>query len=326
MSLIRHTEWDNSCVDLQRAFRETSPGTLIALIGCSGVGKSALRRHVMKGLYGAQSFWPDNVTPAIEAMALLAKGSYFSSLHFVASLKREVLFPDLRWMLANGRSDSDAWIDQKMGEIDLAREKLPNPRWRTETKEWELLAETCHLYKCELIAVDHATCMLVNHKDMTPADHLFNLTSWSEKTGVRIILTGIETLPDLWAEKGEIRRRVRKVWMAPYRDDSEGLKAFGRLVASFLMQFDAKNRQAILGMTRELHMATGGLIGELHRLFFTSASCADGLTPDGIASCYYSDREIENLWCGVESFWKARKIARRENLEAAKRLGRNQAR
>lgn len=321
MMPISHPIFCSGDADLQSALRDTPPGFIIALIGCSGAGKSVLRQLVLKQLYGAPCYWPDNVTPVVETMALLVNGTYFSSRHFVAHLKDQVLFPDLSWMLANGRSEADAWIELKIGEIRTAKQRLPESRWLTEAKEWENLAEACYAYKCQLISVDHATCMLVNHKDKQPADHLFNLMSWSERYGVRIMLTGIETMPKLWADKAELRRRIRKVWLPPYDDDQASIRNFARVVASMLGDYEVENPRDILKMSRELHLATGGLIGELKRLFVESVKGGRRLTRESVSSCYYSENELRDLWDGIRRFHEAQKITSREDLKNAKSKG-----
>ena len=318
---IDHHIFKNKAVELKDAMKNTAPGVLIAIIGCSGVGKTVLRRYVLKTCYNAPCYWADNVTPFIDTMAILASGSYFNSRHFVFDLKKQVLFPDLSWMLDPRHLDSEDWIIRKIEEIRRAKAMLPALRWTTEAKEWDNLADICETCRCEWISIDHATCMLVNHKNKIPADHLFNLASWSERHRIRIILTGIETMPALWARKAELRRRIKKIWIPPYPDDREGIKKFARVVASLLKEFDAESPTEIIRMTPELHMATGGIIGELKRLFVDSAKDGRPLSREGITSCYYTQSELRDLWDGIRRFHEARKISSREELYAAKQAG-----
>lgn len=321
MTIYNHKIFESASAEFRRALQDTPRGSIIAIIGCSGAGKSVLRRHVLKERYKVASLWPDNVTPIVETMVLLVNGAYFSSRHFVSHLKNQVLFPDLDWMLEAHESEPDSWIRAKAVEIHAAKLRLPTLRLVTEGREWENLADACQICKCEMISVDHATCLLVNHKNKTPADHLFNLTSWSERYGIRVVLTGIETMPDLWADKGELRRRVRKVWVPPYSGDKEGLKDFARLVASFLGRYETDDPKDIVKMSPELHYATGGLIGELERLFIESAVDGRKLTRQSIESCYYTEKETRDLWDGVRRFFQAHRVVTREELRAAKSIG-----
>ena len=319
--VFKHPLGEDAATKLSNAIKSCLPGHIIALIGIGGTGKSTVVARVCREMFGQQSMWRGNVTPVARVMAVLPDKAFFSSLAFVTSIKKQVMFPDIRWLDQGDATASNDWIADLDSEIQRAMRVIPATRKATEREEWAYAADLVRSKGVELLIVEHANALLRNHRDTTPAQHLQNLMSWGEAAGVRILLVGVETLPDLWHASSELSRRVAKIWLCPYTTDTEeGTRIFASVMSNMLRDYE--HEKDILRRVKMIHDATGGIIGQLRRLLEDASM--HGSACISVASVRHSVQPadaIQNIWASVTTFDRVRCPADDSALKKAKAQG-----
>ena len=316
MILFSHPVWERGLADLGAHYDAMQRSKVIAIVGCGGAGKSETNKAALRSRFAFPQMWQNNMTPVASTMGILGKNAYFSSLQFVKSARMRVLFPNNDWMLT-GDERSDECIRELQRSIDRTKKLAGKVRDLSETEQWPLLQDAAREHCVQVLVIDHATAFLVNHKDTTPAEHLFNLISWSEDTGVTVVLIGAPRLAQMWRGSEELSRRVRKVWIPPYSDCGEELEQFSYVFGTMLARYPGTDL-ALTGMTEEVHLATGGLIGQLDALLVRAAAGGSKLTARSIRQSFIGPKEASHLWASVAAFNEARNVASKADLQAAK--------
>jgi hypothetical protein len=320
MKPFKHPLGESAASELRHAIERVYPGHIVALVGLGGVGKSTVVGRVCSDLYGSSSLWPDNVTPVARVMAMLPDKAYFNSLGFVISIRREISFPNISW-LQFGPSET-AWAARKIAEVLSASLILAAGRNNTEAGEWACAADLARLCRTEVLVVEHANALLRNHRDKKPAQHLQNLMSWGERTGTKIVLLGVETLPDLWNSSVELSRRMTKIWLPPYGAGSdEELRVFCSVFAQMLEDYES-DRAQVLRKIRMIHDSTGGIIGQCRRLLEdASKHGTQRITVDSLRGAIQHPDSIAQIWESVSRFQRISAPAAENELMRAKARG-----
>lgn len=299
-------------------------GKVIAIVGPGGAGKSTVNTLSLRSRYAYEPMWQKNTTPVAMNMALLGRNAYFSSLQFVKAARRSVMFPNLKWMLEEN-TNLAPWMQDLDRSVHMARQRAGIARPLTEPDQWSALLDATRDYRVEVIVVEHATALLVNHKDTTPAEHLFNLISWAEQASITIVLVGGTRLASMWMNSEELSRRVMKLWVAPYSEHGKELETFADVFAKMLSQYPGADLK-LTGMTEEVHLATGGLVGQLRSLLERASLREGGVSPRSLREAFVGVQEARKIWESIEIFRKLQRFASKADLQAAKLYAKDQAR
>ena len=97
-----HSHFKASRAKLTAALEDPKPGRIIFLVGPTGVGKTTLRRAIVRTIVGHPERWGTGRIPAIEVFAQLPKNAYFSSLALAESLVDQLMAPDVKWLKGDG--------------------------------------------------------------------------------------------------------------------------------------------------------------------------------------------------------------------------------
>lgn len=308
--------------ELSSAIARTNPGHIIAMIGVGGAGKSTAIADALSSIYAHRSHWPPGVTPIARVMAMLPDKAYFSSLAFVTSIRSAIMYPDNRWLTFPADPESRKWHSDMVDDVVRASLAIAEQRRMTEASLWAHTASLARSYHTETLVVEHATALLKNHSDKTPAQHLQNLMSWGEEAGVRTLLVGVETLPDLWNSSVELSRRIHKIWLPSYPlNTQEDTTRFALMLKSMLSGYDADTDQ-LVRKTRHIHAATAGIIGQVRRLF-DDASCHGlrRITVDHLMSSIQHSDAVSQMWNSVAIFDRSREPSNVKDLLRASSIG-----
>jgi len=295
--------------ELQRALENPARGRLIFVIGPSGVGKTTVRRALLRKICGNPAYWGAGRVPVIEVFALLAQNAFFSSRSLVESMVHELYKPDLRWL----RDDDDPSnrryqsVKAKVERAHKELQQMPLPR-RTERVMWQqfqLLAGARGLW---LTAIDQAHALCTNHRNTDPADHILNLMSILEKEDMNILLSGVHGVADLWAQRPEVRRRSTVIWMPPYSyERKQDRDPFLVLLRTLSQGYSFSKPALLFDMADELMAASAGIFGVMSKILIDARERADrdgraAITKADITNSYYGERDYEKMWEDVRFF------------------------
>ncbi len=308
-NLIMHHVFQEGTGKLKLAVEKPGSGRLIFLIGPTGAGKTTMRQTVMRTLVGSPEHWGTGRIPAIEVLAMLPNGAYFSSRALVESLLDELSFPDLRWMSAPGHPDPPV-LHQIRKEIAASRsqwEESASTR-RSESRSWAALLTMAQHRSLQWISIDQAAALCTNHRNTDPADHILNLMSVAEKADINILLSGVQSAAALWAERPEIRRRSDIIWVPPYsyqrQDDRD---PFLQLLRTLGGKYKYSTRTLLFDMAADLAAASAGIFGVLQKILEDASiksACAgrDQITRGDIEDSFYGARDLAKLHHDVGEF------------------------
>lgn len=309
MRLLQHPAYELPRRRLRRALDEHRPGHMVFIIGPSGVGKTTMRRSVMREMFGNPACWGRGRIPVVEAFAMLPHGAYFSSRELVRTLLDELNAPRLDWLLQDGglSKSSRKQIEDELAECARIWEKL-RPKRVTEGEYWSMFQRSLRARGCKYVSLDQVTALLVNHRDTSPADHTLHLMALAESAGVMFVMTGVHHASRLWAVHPELRRRVMTIWVPPYSDRRpEDRIQFLRLLKSLGAKYPMAKSNLLTGMAADVLAATGGVFAEIVQLLERAKLRADEddsgrITKRHVEDAYYSDEDLAALWRDIESF------------------------
>lgn len=323
---VHHSAFQIAQAELELALDDWQPGHMIFLVGPSGVGKTTLRRQVMRKLLGAPQYWGRGLVPSIEVFATLPHNAYFSSRELAADLVEQLRCPSLDW-ISDEPAAADSWLASMAADIDSARHawKSLGRRNASEGDLWRCAGELMRARQCRYVCLDQATALLYNHRNLEPAQHVTQLMTLAEKAGVMFVMTGVPGVTKLWEIHYELRRRVSVVWMPPYNVRTDwDREQFLRLLITMEKIETLENAFLLVTMSEELLAATGGIFAEVLQLLKRArVMCrkrgGEGLCRADILSAVYPERDLATLWNDVRRFEQARAAADLSPCDPAKR-------
>lgn len=312
MDIIRHRNHVRAESWLRRCLAAHRPGRLIVIIGVGGVGKTTLRWSVLRSLYGDPSLWGVGKIPVVEVMALLAVKSYFNSKGLAEDSLDQLHSPELAWLTRGATSTPE--LEALMAAVAESRALWRGTRPKlTEAGSWNAFRKNAALRDLKIFSLEHASAMCVNHKDTTPAQHIFNLMSVMESVGSMGLLTTVQNGTELWKGRSEIRRRMDVVWLAPYDlSDPEDLRCYLGLLTRVAAPYKFDPPDLYETLAPEIAAATATVCAEMINLFQRAQNYAFDEGRTEIKECdfhsaYYSADELNTLWADVASFWEAKR-------------------
>jgi DNA polymerase III delta prime subunit len=309
MNIIEHFAFLEARKRLKEAFDGFESGHMIFIIGPSGAGKTTLRHAVMREVFGKPLEWGTGRIPIIETFAKLPHNAYFSSRELAKAFIYELQSPNLRWLL----KDSDLSrqtvevIQRDLSDSANVSDLLPL-RQMTEGEHWRTLSRTLKMRSCKFLSIDQVTALLKNRRDTSPSDHTEHLMFFAEESEIMFVMTGVHQAALLWDIHSELRRRVTTVWLPPYsprrKRDQE---YFLRLLKNICTSHSFSPRDLPYRMAHDILAATGGVIGEITKLFERARLSAringqPSIHRKDVESSYYNQRDIDTLWRDVQAF------------------------
>lgn len=309
MNIIEHFAFLEAREGLKAAFDNFQPGHMVFIIGPSGAGKTTLRHTVMREVFGNPLRWGTGMIPIVETFAKLPHNAYFSSRELVKALIYEMQSPNLRWLL----QDSDLprhTIEEILRDLsDSTKLSALLPlRQMTEGDHWKTLSRTLKMRSCKFLSVDQVTALLKNRRDTSPSDHTKHLMFFAEENEIMFIMTGVHEAALLWDIHSELRRRVTTVWLPPYSPRRKGdQEHFLRLLKNISMAHSFSPRDLPYRMAYDILAATGGVIGEITKLFERAKQAArwkgqPSIHRKDVECSYYNQRDIDTLWRDIQAF------------------------
>jgi len=312
--LVMHNSFSERKKQLRLILEKPGLGRFIFIVGPTGVGKTTIRRSVLREIVGKPEHWGPGRIPVIEVFALLAQQAYFNSQSLAESLVDELFVPDIRWLRDEDDLENLAFL-QISREIEKSRDlwnAFPRPKL-PERKSWVQFKTVAPQRSVWLAAIDQAAAMCTNHKDKSPADHISNLISIVEMGKMNILLSGVHGTADLWTDRPEIRGRSDIIWMPPYSAErKEDRDPFLQLLRTLGNKYRFSRPKLLFGMADDLMAASAGIFGVLKKILEEASDRAhaaghDVIHKNDIVDSIYGDKDLKKLWEDVRLFEDAMK-------------------
>jgi len=304
-----HTNFVAPREQLKQALESPERGRIIFVVGPSGVGKTTVRRSILRNICGDPRRWGEGKIPVIETFALLPNKAYFSPLGLAQTLVRELSIPNVRWLRDEDDLQNPTYLDVQAA-IERCQQELrgaPVPKG-SEPFLWDQFKRIAPVREVWLAVIDQAHALCTNHRNKDPADHILNLTSIIESVGMNLLLSGVHGVAELWAERPEVRRRSTVIWMPPYNyDRRQDRDPFLTLLRTMSQEYKFSKPNLMFDMAAELMAASAGIIGVLRKIFVDAKKHADlagseVIRKGDITASYYGEKDFKKMWADVKFF------------------------
>jgi type II secretory pathway predicted ATPase ExeA len=294
---------------LRQALENPYRGRFIFVIGPSGVGKTTVRRAILREMCGSPAHWGAGRIPVIEVFALLSHNAYFNSRSLVESMMRELFVPDMRWLRDSDDVMNAIYIAIKR-EVDRAHQEICDiPVARLpERSLWPQFQRLAAARQVWLTAIDQAGALCTNHCNKDPADHILNLMSILESGDTNILLSGVHSTAELWATRPEVRRRSTVIWMPPYNyERKQDRDPFLILLRTLGQAYNFSKSTLLFDMAPDLMAASAGIFGVVNKILTSAKERADlagrsVIARGDITDSFYGERDYRKMWEDVHLF------------------------
>lgn len=316
MSNITHGLFARCLAQLKASMENPERSRFIFIIGPSGVGKTTLRREVLRKLCGDPLLWGTGQIPAIETFALLPHKAYFNSNWLSRTFVQELFSPSVEWLRDSDNGENVTYRAVKSAidrsGADTLAASLPRG---TEPDMWNHFKRLAPQRKVNFATIDQAHALCTNHRNKNPADHILNLMSILDTTGINMILSGVHGTAELWASRPEVRRRSDVIWMSPYSmDRPEDRQSFMVLLKTLGSRYTFSKPDLLAGMFCDLMAVSAGIFGVLRKILIDAKRRADlsgrsAITKQDIVDSFYGERDYQKLWEDVHFYNYAMRAA-----------------
>ncbi|GLQ50059.1 ATP-binding protein [Dyella flava] len=294
---------------LKQALENPARGRFIFVIGPSGVGKTTVRRAILRKMCGDPSLWGAGRIPVIEVFALLANKAYFSSRSLAESLMHELFVPDVSWLRDIDDLANATYLAIKT-KIDCVHKELRGASLSrlSEPDLWAKFPRFAAARHVWLVAIDQAGALCTNHRNKDPADHILNLMSILEISNTNILLSGVHSAAELWAARPEVRRRSTVIWMPPYDyERKQDRDPFLTLLRTLGETYRFSKPMLLFDMAADLMAASAGIFGVVNKILLNAQERADlagrnAITKGDITDSFYGERDYKKMWEDVQLF------------------------
>lgn len=306
--LLLHPKFCAVRNDLLSTLLLAQPGTLIFVIGISGVGKSELRYEAMKEVAASPSTWADGTLPAVAVRATLTDRSFFNPKDLAMRLAHSLRHPDLSWLRSRDEIDDP---DAIHAQLEVARKA---PLWidtrRNFTEhalrfEFERHARARHL---RWIFIEECASIATVPRGKSVHNYLLGLMQLAEECGLTIVMFGTPRAASLWDSYPDVRRRSLFVWAERYREDrKEDHMTFASLALSLARALPLSSPDLV---TKNLEMAlsnSAGSFGELKQFLARADQArrrrgANAIETEDLYSASYSRGHLLSMWADAKAF------------------------
>ncbi|MEQ7952424.1 AAA family ATPase [Xanthomonas hortorum] len=306
--LLMHPKFSTSRKNILATLQFAGPGSLVFVVGISGVGKSELRYEAMRTLSGPSSNWTDGEMPAVAVRATLTDRGFFNPKDLAMRLAYSLRHPDVSW-LQNREEVEDP--DVVHVEVETARRA---PVWaerrRNSTEhglrfEFERHAQARRL---RWLFIEEGTSICTVPRGRSVHNYMMGLMQLAEECSLTIVLFGTPRAAALWDSFPDVRRRSLFVWVERYREDrAEDHLAFGGLVMALARQYPLSSPDLLVNNLELALTNSAGSFGELKQFLARADQARRRRQAESIGTCdlisaSYSRDQILSMWEVAKEF------------------------
>jgi len=306
--LLLHPKFCSARSDILSTLHFAQPGTLVFVVGVSGVGKSELRYEAMKHVGGVPASWTDGTLPAVAVRATLTDRGFFNPKDLAMRLAHSLRHPDLSWLRSRDEVDDP---DVVHAQLETARKA---PLW-TDTRrnftehalrfEFERHARARHL---RWLFIEECTSMCTVPRGRSVHNYMLGLMQLAEECGLTIIMFGTPRAAALWDSFPDVRRRSLFVWAERYREDrADDHLTFASLAMSLSQSFLLSSPD-LLTSNLELALSnSAGSFGELKQYLARADQArrrrsANTIEVQDLVAASYSRDQLLSMWSIAKEF------------------------
>lgn len=253
----------NLCLDVE-------PGSVVWIVGPSGIGKTTLRNQLSTLL--DMNFGPlsaGQVRIISTSCGNFAK-SFFDSKDFHTRCLAQVGDPfRVAKSAFSDANEFDKHIESLLTSKEWCGKHIPN----TETNIVQTFENLCNARGVKYFIIDEAHAMRITHTNRDPTDHIESLKNLAMNIGVIVVLMGTYDLLELCDYSSEVGRRADIVHFGRYTTTPEDLGEYLNVLLNLAEQHGICST-VIRENFQYLYSTTLGIIGEANKLFIKSIAIA----------------------------------------------------
>lgn len=283
---------------------QADPGSLLFIVGPSGVGKSTLRARLSSELVAMPSEWPPGHIPILSLNVKNPDRGFFSPKDFATRMVSAIGDPFHGQLSANTLDDQDkseALIAEMVKENVLKQMRLS----MTEANLLRVFQEQARVRSLRFILLDEAQLLCIVQNNRDPGDYLENLKILAIELGIVILLFGTYQLLQIWNYTSQLNRRCFTVHLQRYdKEVATDVDEFRNLLNQMSEPSGEENRKLILDRWSLIYDATLGIVGEVDAFLFRAHQLAKAMNEpvlkiEHLVAAIYTHAQLAKLYNDV---------------------------
>lgn len=305
---VSHLRVVESIEAVKRILPGVRPGTILWVIGPSGVGKSEVRQAILPFVGGNPEEWLQGTLPFISVRAMANDRGRFNSKDLALRMHLAITDPDFTWMRPESMNMDVDSHHARAEEAALSEQWLRFRESHAQRKIQNSFESQAKSRGLRYIFVEEAGTINLNHLIQSNRGHMENLIRMIEEINCVLVMFGTHYSSRLWLDNTEVFTRSQFYYVNPYDVSSDdGQKRMQEIAKALSRNFPLRDNDLVLKNFDLFLLNCAGVFG--HALAFleraNNARKSEGgrvITQRHLEAGACTRAQLETIWLHVNGF------------------------